>query len=249
MVAGMRGREMTTWEVDWAHPQNTGTRMWARNPSSRQQRTRRWHWVLTSRLRQCGINTPTYRKDSWEIDWSKRKSKKVWARNPYSKMPSAREWHWIDQSTVQRAGLKWKPKTELRGRYITSYGYVNLTRKGMTDDDIALAEQHGLFRGQRKTFVKEHHLVAVKKYGAIPDGAVVKHFNGIKHDNSPDNLLLGTTQENTADHNTARLQAMYWREQYEEAQKEIERLKGMLERDPTACIGIIRDALADVLPS
>jgi hypothetical protein len=84
----------------------------------------------------------------------------------------------------------------------------------MTDDDIALSEAHGLFRGTKKSFVREHHLAAVKKYGCIPPGHVVRHINGIKSDNSPGNLILGTTQENTMDHNTARLAAMMWRSRH-----------------------------------
>ena len=92
----------------------------------------------------------------------------------------------------------------------------------MTDDDIKLAESHGLFRGKRKLFVNEHQLVAVKKYGKLPPHSVVRHLNGIKTDNRPENLVLGTTQENTMDHVTARMQAMYWREKYESLKKEFD---------------------------
>lgn len=170
--------------------------------------------VSTGYLRNCGIKTPRYRKDSWEIDWSKRDGKKVWARNEHSKMPKAREWHWINYHTVQSSGLKWKPKREKTGRYVDGNGYINLTRPGMTEAEVELATKLDLFRGARKTFVREHQLVAAQKYGSIA-GFVIRHLNGIKADNRPENLVRGTTQENTMDHNTARLQAMYWREQYE----------------------------------
>lgn len=216
------------WEVDWAHQTNTGQAVLARNPASYQVRTRKWHMVSTGYLRQCGVNTPTYRKDSWEVDWTKRNGKKVWARNLSSKMPSARAWHWIGHDQLDRSGLLWRPKTEHSGRYIDSRGYVVLTRKGMTVEDVKLSKEHDLFRGERKTFVKEHRLAAVKKYGGIPRRSVVRHLNGIKHDNRPENLLLGTTQENTMDHNTARLQAISWREKYEKAQLEIESLRATI---------------------
>ena len=139
----------------------------------------------------------------------------VWARNEFSKMPAAREWHWVSFATLQVAGIRWKPKKEKTGRSIVQ-GYVFLRRTAMTDEEIELAKKHDLFRGKKKTFLREHHLVAVKKYGKIPKGHVVRHMNGIKHDNSFDNIVLGTTQENTMDHNTARLQAIYWRNKYEE---------------------------------
>lgn len=67
----------------------------------------------------------------------------------------------------------------------------------------------------------------------------MRHLNGDKTDNRPENLVLGTTQENTMDHNTARLMAMYWREKYEEAQRELQTLR---ER-PGDVMQDVRDAL------
>jgi hypothetical protein len=213
------------WEVDWGHPDNTGTHVWARNLTSRQARARKWHMTSTGYLRKNSeINTPKYRKDSWEVNWNKRdvENKKVWARNKFSKMPSARDWHWIDQSTLNRAGLQWKPAKEKTGRYIDYYGYVTLTRCGMTDFEIEIAEKYDLFMGKCKAYIKEHRLVAAKKYGKNIKHMVVRHMNGIKTDNRPENLVIGTTQENTADHNTARMMAMYWHNKFDE-------LLGMIE--------------------
>jgi hypothetical protein len=208
-----------TWEVDWSHEQNNGERAWARNPRSKHPRAREWHWVATGYLRNVGVSTPKYRKDSWEIDWKKRNGKLVWARNAHSKMPSAHEWHWVDFHTLNRVGIAWRPANERKGRGISGYGYVILYRTGMTNEDIALAEKHGLFLGAKKAVVLEHRLVALKKYGALPKGTVIRHINGIKTDNRPENLVKGTTQENTMDHNTARLMAMYWREKYEDLKR------------------------------
>lgn len=208
-----------SWEIDWTHEGNTGSKVWARNPDSRIKKAREWHYVFTGSLRRYGVNVPTFRADSWEIDWERRDihGKKVLARNTKSKMPSARDWHWVDQRSIQRAGMQWKPANLHSGRYIDSRGYVKLTRMGMTSEEIELATKHNLFVATRNLAVPEHRLIAVKKYGCIPSGYVVRHINGIKTDNRPENLLLGTTQENTADHDTARLLAMYWRGKYEEA--------------------------------
>lgn len=209
------------WEVDWGHPENTGNQVWARDPDARMRVCREWHWTKTATLRRAGVRTPTYRADSWEVDWAQRKGKLVWARNPLSKMPTARDWHWVDFHTIERSGAKWKPKSEKTGRYITDKGYVRLTRVGMTEDDIQLADEHGLWSGGKTwrpgAYVQEHQLAAVKKYGRIPHGHVVRHINGQKADNRPENIVLGTSAENTMDHNTARVMAMYWREKYEEA--------------------------------
>lgn len=91
-----------TWEVDWTHADNTGTEVMARNPSSHQDRTREWHLTSTDYLRSQGVSTPTYRRDSWEVDWSKRDGKLVWARNESSKMPAAREYAAANSPTSGR---------------------------------------------------------------------------------------------------------------------------------------------------
>lgn len=203
------------WETNWSHPKSNGSQVMARNPEGKTRRSREWHLRGTGTLRRAGVSTPTYRKDSWEINWKKRRGKFVLARNLESKMPRARVWHWIGHKTLDNAGVKWKPAFKTNGRYEDGNGYILLSRRAMTNKDIALAEKHGLFRGRRKTFVREHHIVAVKKYGALPKGFVVRHRNGIKSDNAPKNLLVGTSAENTRDHNSARLQAIYWRRKYE----------------------------------
>ena len=204
------------WEVDWGNPNNKWPKIWARDKNNHHSRCRDWGFVSVYTLRHAGVNTPVFRKDSWEINWKKRKGKLVWARNQYSKMPSARIWHWVDFHTIERAGLKWKPVKENTGRYINPRGYVQLTRVGMTDEDIEISEKFHLFKGARKAFVLEHQLVAVKKYGHGIKGKVVRHINGNKTDNSSENLIIGTTQENTMDHNSARLNAIYWRKKYED---------------------------------
>lgn len=190
--------------------------------------------TLTGYLRDQGVQTPAYRKDSWEVDWATRNGKLVWARNPESKMPSARDWHWVDFHTLEDVGIRWKPKSEKSGRRVGTSGYVILTRKGMTDEEIALATEHGLFRGAKRSFVKEHQLVAVKKYGYVPQ--VVRHMNGVKTDNRPENLVGGTTQENTMDHNTARIMTMYWHERAAAAEaklRELEAENGALQAQTT----------------
>lgn len=202
------------WEVNWGHEDNTGTYVIARNPTSKRRLARNWKLVATGYLRTRGVITPVFRNDTWEVDWSKRKrrAKLVWARNPKSKMPSAHKWHWTDDGTLLRAGIKWRPINHSNGRSINKQGYVCLTRKALSDDDILLCEKHNLFLGRRNLRVLEHRLIALRKYGELPKGMVVRHVNGIKTDNRASNLLLGTTQENTADHNKARMLAMYWRE-------------------------------------
>lgn len=214
------------WEVDWSHPANYGGKFWARNPVSHIRKCREWHLTNGATLRAAGISTPTYRKDSWEVDWSKRQGKEVWARNPLSKMPQARDWHWTTVTTLMQAGVKWRPRVEHDGRHITEQGYVYLTPLGMTEEEVCLVDKHDLWGGKRRSRVLEHRLVALKKYGSLDRNEVVRHVNGDKADNRPENLVKGTTQENTMDHNTARLMAMYWRNRFEEAEAQIRELTG-----------------------
>lgn len=216
------------WEVDWTHPANYGGKFWARNASSHIPAARDWHLTSGATLRAAGINTPTYRKDSWEVDWLKRQGKRVWARNPMSKMPEAREWHWTTVTTLQQAGVRWRPVTEHDGRHFSPQGYVYLTPSGMTEEEVRLVDEHDLWGGKKRTRVLEHRLVALKKYGSLGRDEVVRHMNGQKSDNRPENLVRGTTQENTMDHNTARLMAMYWHQKYEQAVRELNELRNLV---------------------
>ena len=86
-------------------------------------------------------------------------------RNPYNKMPAARSGTGLIKDT--RWGRRQMENTTpmLKGRYISGYGYVQLTRRGMTDDDIkSWPKVMGCFV-ESASCLNEHQLVAVKKYG------------------------------------------------------------------------------------
>jgi len=129
-------------------------------------------------------------------------------------MPRAREWHFVSQGAFNRVGIPWKPKNPPgSGRYLTKDGYWQLSIGSLSPEDAAIVRASNLYSRKDQHAVKEHRLVAFKKYGCLPPGTVVRHMNGIKTDNRPENLVLGTTQENTLDHDSARRAAMFWREQ------------------------------------
>lgn len=162
---------------------------------------------------------------AWEVDWSRKTRLKgsyaVWARNSDSRQPSAREWHWTDNNTLRKAGIGWLGPNGTGGRFIDSRGYIKMTRGALTDEDIRLADEHNLWMGKHRGVLFEHRLVALKKFGSCPATFVVRHRNGIKGDNRPENLVLGTSAENNADHNTARLMAMYWHNRARAAETEL----------------------------
>ncbi len=85
----------------------------------------------------------------------------------------------------------------------------------MTKKQITLADKYNLWLGVKrgkKNGVKEHQLVVAEKYGSLPSKFLVRHLNGVKDDNRPENLLLGTHKDNSRDHRTAVAEMMYWRE-------------------------------------
>lgn len=210
------------WEVDTSQPERVGDYVIARDLESIRPAAREWHLVRTDFLKLRGVPIENFGTE-WEVDWSKRDGMKVWARNPTSKRIECREWRWVAYGTLRTAGIKWESRQT--GRHLNRSGYWMLTRAGMSAEDIQLAEQHELFQrtGNMKV-VLEHRLVALKKYGAIPKGSVVRHMNGDKLDNRPENLVLGTHKENHTDHRTAVLQMMYWRERAQVAERKLAEL-------------------------
>jgi hypothetical protein len=85
----------------------------------------------------------------------------------------------------------------------------------MTSEEVSLADKYDLWIGRgrgRKRGVKEHQIVAARKYGGLPSGIVVRHRNGRKDDNRPENIVVGTQRENCMDHKRAVAEMFYWRE-------------------------------------
>lgn len=162
----------------------------------------------------------------WEIDWSKRRrigtTAYVWARNPASSQARARGWHWTTYAALDRVGIEWMPVAERKGRHLTTSGYVVIAKGTLTTKERQMVETAGLWigqsRGQRRG-VKEHHLVALKKYGALPKNFLIRHLNGDKTDNRARNLVLGTKRDNSLDHHAAVVQMMLWRERAMKAEQ------------------------------
>ena len=152
----------------------------------------------------------------WEVEWSQRRrvgsNEQVWARNVASTQKRARAWHWTTWYALKRAGVKWVPRIERSGRYLTTSGYVIISRGTLTKKEQEMVGAAGLRIGSREGAVKEHHLVALKKYGALPPRFLIRHLNGNKQDNRPKNLVLGTAKDNSLDHHQAVIKMMLWRE-------------------------------------
>lgn len=91
---------------------------------------------------------------------------------------------------------------------VVSFGRLTKGERDLVDAaDLWIGKARGRRRG-----VKEHQLVALKKYGTLPPNFLIRHLNGDKADNRPKNLVLGTAKDNKLDHHQAVIQMMLWRE-------------------------------------
>lgn len=211
------------WEIDWTR-RKTEKRIsyvWARNPDSIKPDSRKWHWTAHSTIRKAGIEWQRA-VINWEVDWGQVKREGsntfVWARNPNSTQARAREWHWTGWRALHVVGIEWNGPKRRRlsvGRSVSKKGYVVLYQSAMSEAEIELADKLGLWLGHsrgRRYGVWEHQLVAAVKYGDYPSHLVVRHINGDKTDNRPENLTIGTKADNARDHKTSALLMMMWRE-------------------------------------
>jgi hypothetical protein len=94
---------------------------------------------------------------------------------------------------------------ERKARLGTGHGYVYLSRTMCTQEDLDLLPGSG-------RIILLHRLVLAKHLGQpIPSGILVRHINGDKMDNRPENLQLGTHKDNSMDNKTAIIEANKWR--------------------------------------
>jgi len=168
---------------------------------------------------------------NWEVDWTKRSvasgQLRVWARNVTSVQPAAREWHWTPSTTLRSVGIKWQLKAIKPFTLVNGYRWVH--RNLLSDEDIAVVDKYNLWVGSLRHTVPEHRLVAAKHYGDLIIGKMIRHLNGDKTDNRPENLLPGTPAENIADHSTARKLAIYWRLKCEATERELAQVRRQLQ--------------------
>ncbi len=100
------------------------------------------------------------------------------------------------------------------GIKISVYGYVfihkAIIKEKYGSDSLVLVEK---YLTDHRNYYYEHRVVALLTYGpnAVIPGSVVRHLNGDKLDNRPENLAYGTQGQNVRDHVDDRKELKLWR--------------------------------------
>lgn len=95
--------------------------------------------------------------------------------------------------------------------YSINNGYRAIHIKTLSASDQKLAKQ---YLSTHRNYVSEHRLVALKKYGPelfMTGSIVVRHLDGDRLNNEPENIAIGTQKDNIRDHMTANNEAKQWR--------------------------------------
>ena len=86
----------------------------------------------------------------------------------------------FDSSSHPGEDVSIGPDQKKRDRKFTRHGYV----------EIKVGKDHPIAR--KSGWAYEHRVVVYERAGEIPEGMVVHHINGIKHDNRTENLMVMT---------------------------------------------------------
>lgn len=108
---------------------------------------------------------------------------------------------------------RFRPIKPKGGRRKSGVGYVYLHTDIIEPEIVECAKRHGANIHSRNNYIAEHRVVAYRKFGEIvfEKGMCVRHLDGNKSNNHPDNLAIGTNQDNIDDHVSSRREAARWR--------------------------------------
>ena len=82
------------------------------------------------------------------------------------------------------------------GRYTDTGGYVHLLIAALPSEDQLLAQNT-----TKSKYIMEHRLVMAQKLGRpLAKAELVHHLNGVKDDNSPENLTIEARAEHSRKH-------------------------------------------------
>lgn len=102
-----------------------------------------------------------------------------------------------------------------KGWFIDPNGYKIVNASRFYPNELEYIQKHLLSHDRRNcNWFKEHRIVALLSYGpqAVRKGTVVRHIDGNKINNKPENLIAGTKKENNRDHAKAVMEMMKWRQ-------------------------------------
>jgi hypothetical protein len=101
-----------------------------------------------------------------------------------------------------------KPNSRKSGKTSGKDGYVHVNLYLLTDEEKKLFPD----LGKRHT-VLEHRLIVSKILGRpLEPGEVVRHRDGNMSNNDVDNLVLGSSKDNSQDHVQLAIKVALWRE-------------------------------------
>lgn len=187
-------------------------------------------WVKNGRRKFCS-------KKCHGAHWGKQKNRLGHAHTQESRVRMSEK---RAGKAVRENASQWKG-----GRHVDTGGYIHVMVATLPPEvQTLVASMVKEKAGQSSPYILEHRAVMAQKLGRpLLKSEVVHHINGVKDDNSPENLAIDMRDSHSMKHRDLETEIAALRKENESLKKQIARLKSDLKQSQMDGAGFLKLAV------